>query len=43
MMVAGGSGFLCDVKQQVENALTGVHGEAGLVSLEGKLPNLPVT
>lgn len=43
MMVADGSGLLCDGKQQVENALTGVRGEAGPGSPEGRLPKLPVT
>lgn len=43
MTVADGSGLLCDGKQQVENALTGVRGEAGPGSPEGRLPKLPVT
>lgn len=38
MIVADGSGLLCDGKQQVENAL-----KAGPESLEGRLPKLPVT
>lgn len=42
MTVADGSGLLCDGKQQVENALTGVRGEAGPGSPEGRLPKLPV-
>lgn len=43
MMVADGSGLLCDGKQQVENALTGMCGETGPESLKGRLPKLPVT